>query len=116
MPTNITMLNGDVVTLGFSEDNEALEREALKVIEKYCGREFVNWYKGATIPNWERDPPPDDARSYEAQNEEYANAFRDISDLIYQYETKVFDGKSRISRKDLESFITGISGIVNEMI
>lgn len=111
MPTNITMKDGDVITLGFSQDNEALEREALDVIEKYCGSDFVRWYVSETVATWENDP-----EDYEGQNEEYAESFREIADILYEYRTKVFDKKSRLMRKDLDSMMNAISDIVNEMI
>lgn len=99
MPTNITMPNGDVVTLGFSQDLEALEREALDVIEKYCGSEFTRWYISETVATWE-----------------YADAFREIADILYEYCTKVFDKKSKLYRKDIDSMMKAIGGIVDEMI
>lgn len=111
MPTNITMKDGDVITLGFSQDNEALEREALDVIEKYCGSDFVRWYVSETVATWEIDP-----EDYEGQNEEYADAFREIANILYEYRTKVFDKKSRLMRKDVESMMKAIGGIVDDMI
>ena len=111
MPTNITMKNGDIVTLGFSQDNEALEREALDVIEKYCGSDFVRWYVSETVATWKYDP-----EDYEGQNEEYADAFREIANILYEYHTKVFDKKSRLMRKDVESMMKAISDVVDEMI
>ena len=111
MPTNITMKDGDVITLGFSQDNEALEREALDVIEKYCGSDFVRWYVSETVATWEYDP-----EDYEGQNEEYADAFREIANILYEYRTKVFDKKSRLMRKDIENMMKAIGGIVDDMI
>ena len=114
MPTVIAMPDGDNITLGFSQDLEALEREALNVIEKYCGEEFTRWYVSETVATWECDP--DEKASYESQNEEYAEAFREIADILYEYRTKVFDKKLRLMRKDLDSMMNAISDIVNEMI
>lgn len=114
MPTNITMANGDVVTLGFSQDLEALEREALDVIEKYCGSDFARWYISETVATWEYDP--DEKASYESQNEEYAEAFREIADILFEYRTKVFDKKSKLYRKDIDSMMKAIGGIVDDMI
>lgn len=113
MPTVITMPDGDNITLGFSTENEEIEREALDVISKYCGEEFTRWYISETVAPYDEY---DEAKSYESQNEEYADAFRDIADIIYEYRTKVFDKKARLNRKDLDSFITAISGIVDDMI
>jgi hypothetical protein len=105
------MKDGDVITLGFSQDNEALEREALDVIEKYCGSDFVRWYISETVATWEYD-----SEDYEGQNEEYADAFREIANILYEYRTKVFDKKSRLMRKDVESMMKAIGGIVDDMI
>lgn len=115
MPTVITMPDGDNITLGFSQDLEALEREALDVIEKYCGSEFTRWYVSETVATWECMDDPD-RPAYEAQNEEYAESFREIADILYEYRTKVFDKKSRLMRKDLDGMMNAISDIVNEMI
>lgn len=111
MPTNITMKDGDVVTLGFSQDNEALEREALDIIEKYCGSDFVRWYISETVATWEYDP-----EDYEGQNEEYADAFREIANILFEYRTKVFERKTKLYRKDVESMMKAIGEIVDEMI
>ena len=111
MPTNITMLNGDVVTLGFSTNNEEIEREALDVIRKYCGDEFTRWYVSETVATWEYDP-----EDYEGQNEEYADAFREIANILFEYRTKVFEKKTKLYRKDIESMMKAIGGIVDDMI
>jgi hypothetical protein len=111
MPTNITMKDGDVITLGFSQDNEALEREALDVIEKYCGSDFVRWYISETVATWEYDP-----EDYERQNEEYADAFREIANILFEYRTKVFEKKTKLYRKDVESMMKAIGGIVDDMV
>lgn len=115
MPTVITMPDGDNITLGFSTENEEIEREALDVISKYCGEEFTRWYVSETVATWECMDDPD-RPAYEAQNEEYAESFREIADILYEYRTKVFDKKSRLMRKDLDSMMNAISDIVNEMI
>lgn len=114
MPTNITMKGGEVITLGFSEDYEELELEAQKVIENYCGSEFSRWYTQNTLAPWEREN--DDPENFEAQNEEYAEGFREISNILYEYRTKVFEVKSKLYRKDLEAMMSAIGSIVDEMI
>lgn len=112
MPTNITMKGGEVITLGFSEDYEELELEALKVIENYCGEEFSRWYTQNAPAPWEQDDP----ENFEAQNEEYAEGFREIANILYEYRTKVFEVKSKLYRKDLEAMMSAIGSIVDDMI
>lgn len=113
MPTNITMKGGEVITLGFSQDYEELDQEALKVIENYCGEEFSRWYIQNTLAPWERDNDPE---NFEAQNEEYAEGFREIANILYEYRTKVFEVKSKLYRKDLEAMMSAIGSIVDDMI
>ena len=108
MPTNITMKNGDVATVGFSNDAEQLEAEALKLIGKYCGWEFLEYYKDNVLDDY-KEYTESNAQSYEAQNEFYIETFQEIADTLFEYRTKVFDKKSKLMRKDLDGLMDAIS-------
>lgn len=114
MPTVVTMADGEVITLEFSNVTEELENEALGVIEKYCGSDFLRYYKGIAIEAAaEREVENYDA---EMAADEYRDALNEIAFTLDEYKKKVFDKKSKLYRKDIDSMMTAISGIIDGVI
>jgi hypothetical protein len=105
------MINGDVICLGFDEND--VEGEVIDVIEKYCGFEFSEYYKNNVM-----DYHGDDVEDYDAQMaaDELQAALNEISYIVDEYKRKVFDAKTQIMRKDIESMITAINTTINEVI
>lgn len=114
MPTVVTMTNGDIITLGFSTSEEELVNEAFGTIEKYCGSDFLRYYKGIAAEAAEKL----EAENYDAEAaaDEYRDALNEIASALDEYKKKVFDKKSKLYRKDIDSMMTAISGIIDEVI
>ena len=115
MPNNITLKNGAVVTIGFHENEIP---EILEVVRDFCGFEFWRYAneKIAEMTDYETMRFNSDFDAYEGQNEEYADAFREIANILFEYRTKVFEKKTKLYRKDVESMMNAIGGIVDDMI
>ena len=113
MPTNITMIDGKNVIVDFADSVEGSRDEAFEIIKRYCGDEFTLWCKEALTVHIDK---PADYDDYEMIADEYAEALREVMNVVEDYKTKVFDKKSKIMRKDIESFIKALKYTVNEVI
>lgn len=57
-----------------------------------------------------------DCEYIEGENEELRDALNEVESIMQQYETKVFDVKKRLMRKDIDAMIKAIRSTIQEVL
>lgn len=108
-------------TIDLNTDGETAVRFMADIMRKYINHEFAEYFEmfsraimyDAELAEKEFDS---DYEHIEGENEEYRDALNEIESVLQQYESKVFDKKSRLYRKDLDAMLKAVHGIINEVI
>lgn len=119
-PQIITLPDGNKLDLNRSEA-ESIARELIDTARKYINEEYADFLQmfiesALSDQALEEKKFDSDCEYIEAQNEEYRDALDEIESVLQQYEYKVFDKKSRLCRKDLDSMLKAVHSLINEVI
>ena len=117
---NITLPDGTRVDFNRNEVG-SIVRDLTDTARKYINDEYADYLKmfleGAlSDQRLEEKKFDSDCEYIESQNEEYRDALNEIESVLQQYESKVFDVKKRLMRKDLDGMLKAVHSLINEVI
>ena len=117
---NITLPDG--TRFDFNRDDAGtIVRDLTDTARKYVNDEYADYLKmfleaalsDQKLKEMEFDS---DCEYIESENEELRAALDEIESVLQQYESKVFDTKKRLMRKDLDAMLKAVHSLINEVL
>lgn len=117
---NITLPDGTYFDFN-RNDAASIVRDLTDTARKYINDEYADYLKmflkcALSDQALKEKQFDSDCEYIESENEEYRDALNEIESILQQYETKVFDAKKKLMRKDLDAMLKAVHGLINEVI
>lgn len=119
-PAVIRLPDGNIIDFNGSDD-ETNVRELTDTARKYINDEYADFlkiYLESVLYDYRLEEKKfnSDFDAYEGENEALRDTLNEIESTLQLYESKVFDAKKRLMRKDLDAMLKAIHGLINEVI
>lgn len=119
-PENIQLPDGTRFDFN-RNDAESIVRDLTDTARKYINDEYADYLKmfleSALSDQALKEKKFDSYCEYtESENEGYRDALNEIEFILQQYESKVFDVKKQLMRKDLDAMLKAVHSLINEVI
>lgn len=117
---NITLPDGTRFDFN-RNDAESIVRDLTDTARRYINDEYADYLKmfleGALSDQALKEKKFDsDCEYIENENEDLRATLDEIESTLQQYESKVFDTKKRLMRKDLDAMLKAVHSLINEVI
>lgn len=108
-PENIRLPDGNLIDFK-GRDADSVVRELTDTARKYVNDEYADFLQMFVTAALS------DCEYIESENEDLRATLDEIESVLQQYESKVFDRKTRLYRKDLDAMLKAVHSLINEVI
>lgn len=102
-------------------DAGSIVRDLTDTARKYINDEYADYLKmfletALSDQALKEKKFDSDCEYIEAENEDLRSTLDEIESVLHQYESKVFDVKKHLMRKDLDAMLKAVHSLINEVI
>lgn len=117
---NITLPDGTYFDFN-RNDTASIVRDLTDTARKYINDEYADYLQkllkyALNDQALKEKQFNSDYEFIESENEDLRTTLDEIESVLQQYETKVFDAKKKLMRKDLDAMLKAVHGLINEVI